>query len=160
MLLKILRKICNREPDVIIGGADNPYLRRWHIIPRNRIFNLYLHYFTRSDDDRALHDHPWSNFSYLLEGTYKEHTIRAGGINYTHQFNSGDFRFRLFGSLAHRIELTDGPVWTLFVTGPVYRKWGFHCPKGWVYYREFVSSDDVIATDRTVDYLGKGCGEK
>ena len=35
------------------------YLSRWHIIPRNRYFNIYLHKFVGSDDDRALHDHPW-----------------------------------------------------------------------------------------------------
>jgi hypothetical protein len=33
---------------------------------------------------------------------------------------------------AHRIELPVGsPTWTLFLTGPVVRKWGFHCINGW-----------------------------
>ena len=46
------------------------------------MFNLYLHEFSRSDDDRALHDHPWLfNLSVLLSGTYVEHTIDAGGIH-------------------------------------------------------------------------------
>ena len=27
---------------------------------RNKIFNIYLHQIIRSDDDRALHDHPYS----------------------------------------------------------------------------------------------------
>src|SRR3546814_8204117 len=42
-----------RKPDITIGGEDNPYLRRWYIIPRNRWFNVYLHEFLRDDDDRA-----------------------------------------------------------------------------------------------------------
>lgn len=47
-----------RPPDVVIGGDASPYMRRWWVIPRNRRFNVYLHHFLRSDDDRALHDHP------------------------------------------------------------------------------------------------------
>jgi hypothetical protein len=48
----------SRPPDFVIGG-DSPYMLRWWIIPRNKFFNIYLHRFLRSDDDRALHDHPW-----------------------------------------------------------------------------------------------------
>lgn len=68
-----------REPDFIIGGAADPYVRRWWLIPRNPVLNVYLHEFLRSDDDLALHDHPWWNASLLLWGTYTEHTIAAGG---------------------------------------------------------------------------------
>lgn len=60
--------------DGIDGGPRRPYLTRWHIIPRNRWFNLYLHKFVHGDDDRALHDHPWVSASLLLEGRYREHT--------------------------------------------------------------------------------------
>ncbi len=65
----------SRPPDFIIGGKNDPYVRRWWIIPRNRFFNIYLHQFLHSDDDRALHDHPWVNFSYLLRGGYLEHSM-------------------------------------------------------------------------------------
>ena len=63
-----------RKPDFIIGPKDAPYLRRWWIIPRNRLFNIYLHQILRSDDDRALHDHPWINCSIILKGRYMEVT--------------------------------------------------------------------------------------
>ena len=68
-------------PDQVIGGRQRPYLLRWFLIPQNRFLNVYLHRFLRSDDDRALHDHPWWNVSLLLEGAYTEHTIRAGGVH-------------------------------------------------------------------------------
>jgi hypothetical protein len=56
-------------------------MRRWWVIPRNKFFNIYLHHFLHSDDDRALHDHPWWNVSILLRsGSYVEHTIAAGGV--------------------------------------------------------------------------------
>src|SRR5580704_9904819 len=70
-----------RPPDFIIGGNEFPYMRRWWVIPRNRIFNIYLHHFLRSDDDRALHDHPSWNVSILLKGEYTEWSIAAGGVH-------------------------------------------------------------------------------
>src|SRR5690606_8416676 len=78
-----LRVVLARQPDFIVG-ADNPegpYLERWYLLPRNRVLNVYLHRFLRDDDDRALHDHPWAWLSLLLQGSYVEHTIDAGGIH-------------------------------------------------------------------------------
>jgi len=146
----ILRWARSRAPDFVIGGAEDPYLLRWWLIPRNRIFNVYVHLFLRSDDDRALHCHPWANCSVLLTGEYTEHTIAAGGVHHAQILKAGDFRIRWSGKHAHRIELHNGPCWTLFITGPVYRMWGFHCPKGWVPWRQFVDERDSGA-------VGKGC---
>ena len=69
-LLAKANNIMRRPPDFIIGEPANPYLIRWWVIPRNRWFNIYLHEIRRSDDDRALHDHPWLNCSILLHGGY------------------------------------------------------------------------------------------
>lgn len=137
-----------RKPDFIIGGKDNPYMLRWWVIPRNRWFNIYLHKFLRSDDDRALHDHPWINVSYLLEGTYVEHSILAGGVQTAVRYKKGDLKFRR-ATTAHRIEI-DQPTWSLFVTGPVVRVWGFHCPKGWRPW-------DVFVDKRDSGSIGRGC---
>ena len=144
----LMRRVAEaREPDFVIG-AD--YLRRWWVIRRNRLANAYLHNIRRSDDDRALHDHPWANCSILLDGSYVEHTIEAGGIHRRVVRAAGDVVFRLPGA-AHRLEIADGPCWTLFLTGPTVRSWGFHCPKGWRHWRDFTSPDG-----RNV---GRGCGE-
>ena len=62
-----------RPPDYLIGADGSVYLERWWLIPCNRIMNIYLHHFLRSDDYRALHDHPWCNLSLLLSGSYIEH---------------------------------------------------------------------------------------
>jgi hypothetical protein len=159
----------SRAPDQIIGGQADPYLLRWYLIPRNPIFNLYLHRFLRSDDDRALHDHPWFNASLLLEGAYTEHTIAAGGIHRRTLRRKGDVIVRSPWH-AHRVELLvrnvvvlrpDGrpttppqphPALTLFITGPRMRGWGFHCPeRGWVHWREFTDPDDSGT-------IGPGCG--
>lgn len=139
-----------RNPDFIIGPKDAPYLRRWWVIPRNRFFNIYLHHILSDDDDSALHDHPWANVSIVLRGFYIEHTADKRPA----RRSAGSVTFRR-AKLAHRLALGDKgrPCWTLFITGPVTREWGFHCPKGWVPWKEFVDNDDAGIT-------GKGCGEE
>jgi hypothetical protein len=143
------RKVAShRQPDFVIGPEDSPYLKRWWLIPRNRFLNIYLHQFLVSDDDRALHDHMYFNVSYLLEGVYVEHTIAQGGVQYQRQYGPGDLRFRLPWT-AHRIEVAH-PCWSLFITGPRVRDWGFHCPKGWRHWKDFVN-------DRDHGKVGRGC---
>jgi len=168
----LLRVAERRPPDVVIGGEADPYMRRWWVIPRNKRFNIYLHHFCRSDDDRALHDHPWWNASLLLKGSYREvvpvDPASPAGETKALLRGEGDFVFRRSGTMSHRIELYpaqrwsrawtpetfgERPVWTLFITGPNVRTWGFHCPKGWVPWREFTNPAD---DGRTV---GRGCGE-
>lgn len=151
----LVRWAQSRKPDFIIGGEDNPYLLRWWFIPRNRFFNIYIHQFQRSDDDRALHCHPWLfNASWLLRGGYIEHTINEGGVAVATPREAGDIKLRV-GRAPHRVELKAGPLgllpcWTLFITGPVVREWGFHCPKGWVPWKDFVDERDKGS-------VGRGC---
>lgn len=138
-----------RAPDFIIGGSDNPYLRRWWLIPRNRFFNIYLHQFLRSDDDRALHDHPWVNCSILLSGEYTEVLPTKGGTTTSRVLTAGSMAFR-WPSQAHRVHLHAGPCWTLFITGPRVRQWGFWCPKGWVHWQDFTAGPRG-------EIVGRGC---
>lgn len=147
-----LQRTAARAPDFIIGKPDDHYLRRWFVIPRNRFFNIYLHQFLRSDDDRALHDHPWWNFSFLLSGRYVEHTIPAGGINRRIEYRAGDLKFRR-ATAAHRVELIDGACWSLFITGPRIRDWGFHCPHGWKPWQEFTKKG-------ASGEIGPGCDDE
>lgn len=145
----LIVRICGRPADVSIGGERDPYLRRWWVIPRNPLFNIYLHQFLRDDDDRALHDHPWFSLSLVLAGRLREHTIDRGGIHRRRELAAGTWRLRS-AWFAHRLELPAGDCWTLFITGPVLRRWGFHCPSvGWRYWREF--------TDPSGMRIGRGC---
>lgn len=149
----LIDRISARPPDLVIGGKERPYLRRWFVVPRNALCNVYLHQFLRSDDDRALHDHPWANCSIVLRGEYTEHTIDAGGIHRHAILRTGALRWRRSGRMAHRIELHAGVCWTLFLTGPRYREWGFHCAeRGWVHWQRFTAASDPGA-------IGKGCDE-
>lgn len=162
LLRKLLRdwhRTNQRRPDVRIPGDHTlpSYMLRWWRIPRNRFLNVYYHHVLRSDDDRALHDHPWFNFSIVLEGGYYEHTVEG-----RQWYPAGSVRFRGSGKFAHRLELEqakpiaqsvavgsgeyidtstfggeypDGrelPVKTIFITGPVVRRWGFLHEERWV----------------------------
>ncbi len=127
-----------KEVDVNIGPG---YLLRWFVIPRNRFFNIYLHCFLRSDEDFALHDHPWYNISIVLLERYFEHTPRGKFLR-----KPGSIVFRK-GTSRHRIELPiiNGGMsycWSLFITGPRYREWGF-----WLEGKNFVSWRDHVAID-------------
>lgn len=144
-------KLASRQPDFYIGGQEHPYCIRWWVIPRNKFFNIYLHRFLRDDDDRALHDHPWDNCSIPLRSGYGE--ITKDGSRRRRSFR---IYFRR-AETAHRVVLLrnkdDGTLmesWSLFITGPVRREWGFHCPKGWRHWKEFVSERDVGTP-------GRGC---
>jgi len=154
----LVLRICykgRRQPDFIIGGADNPYMLRWWILPRNMYFNIYLHKIIRDDTDLALHDHPWWNISVLLRGAYRE--ILPDFCDYNADYGVRSLRspYTLLASLptcakirrpgnvvfrraacAHRLEVVRGPVWSLFITGRVRRRWGFHCPRGWKYWKD------------------------
>lgn len=144
----LIRRAARRVPDFVIGGADDPYLLRWWLLPRNPVFNAYLHCFLRSDDDRALHTHPWLfNLSWLLRGPYREWLAEDRFVDRA----PGVVKFR-WGAAAHRVELTGGPCWTLFLTGPRVRQWGFLCPRGWVHWKKFTAPGDKGA-------VGKGCDQ-
>ena len=134
----------SRGPDFVIGQR---YLERWWIVPRNGWCNVYLHRFNRSDDDRALHDHPWASTSFIINGRYIEHTPEGA----FHR-QAGDVVSRAADAL-HRVELWPGEsATTLFITGPKVRDWGFQCPQGWVPWQVFTDPLDAGQT-------GRGCGE-
>jgi hypothetical protein len=196
------------EPDVtLINPNGTVYLRRWWIIPRNSLCNIYLHQFLHDDEDRALHDHPWASLSIILKGGYIEHMYDSAGEKIQKIRNVGRFIYRK-ATHGHRIELhrdtppfrlavysssleDNGvnidagfgfgarkytsledalseqidelkkqspviPAWTLFITGPWQRTWGFICPQGWKSWREFLG---VPYGQAKGDERGPGCGE-
>jgi hypothetical protein len=131
-----------RPADQIIGDA---YLQRWYLVRKPGIRNLYLHRYMGSDDDRALHDHPWSSWSILLWGHIVEITEKGEKRiwPWIPKYRSATY--------SHRLILKSNRALTLFYTGKKTREWGFHCPKGWVHWRDF--------TDPDGNQVGAGCGE-
>lgn len=136
----LVRKIIDkRKPDFIVPYNKNKiYMERWNIIPRNKIFNIFLHQFTEPDPDYTLHDHPWFCMSLILFSKYQEHTIKYGGVFHYTDHKIGDLIF-MSPWHTHRICMVLGKVCrTLFITGPVIRTWGFHnSVLGWLDYKTY-----------------------
>ncbi|ORA62180.1 hypothetical protein [Mycobacteroides franklinii] len=160
-------KLIRGQHHIAIGGEDDPYMLRWYLIPRNKRLNIYLHQFIRSDDDRALHDHPWWFWSFVLAGHYYEH--REDGKRIKRHWLSMAYRA---AKTRHRVELpkSNDPMslleredccWTIVITGPRTRDWGFWCPAG----RFIMNQHGVTSTldvERFIphsDWGAAGCGE-
>lgn len=162
-----------KKPDLIIG--EPPYLKRWfitkwsddsHWMKRLRLPNIYLHQMLRSDAERELHDHPWSNLSIVLWGGYIEHTFAYTPTEgaplppvIRKRRRPGSIVFRS-AELAHKLELRrrcgaggpgsvndifygeDVPCWTLFFTWRKRREWGFWCEE-----KSIVGTHEVTRTE-------------
>jgi hypothetical protein len=145
-----------RKPDFVIArkGSELPYMIRWFLVPRNKWFNVYLHHVLRDDDD-VLHDHPFASVSLCLHNKLGE-VYHCRGKDVERTVTVGDVVLRR-AVHTHRLHLIDGPAWTIFITGPRVREWGFWCSKnspagGWRHYQEYVSARDH-------GKVGAGCGE-
>lgn len=132
------------------GSDTGPYLVRWSLT--TPFGDIKLHHILRSDEERDLHDHPWSFVSLILWGGYWEHTA---------EFVFGDPRYDYRDSVSglpstrrtwhgpgsilrrpapspHRLELPRGrSAWTLVITGPRTREWGFRTICGWLPWNEY-----------------------
>lgn len=159
-VLEWLERHLPSEPDVYVGGKGSHHMLRWHLIPRNKFIGLYFHKMIASDDTRALHDHPYLfNASWILRGAYTER-----GPNKLVWRKPGSWAFR-WGASPHMLLLDIDPrkdyplkpVWTLFLTGPRVREWGFLCPKGWRSWFEFHGVKPNTEYNDANSWRDKGC---
>lgn len=100
-----------------IGLPECPYIKRWTIqTPKG---SIRLHKWLGPDDDRAYHDHPWNFLTFVLKGGYtdvgpeKSEHLKAFAV----QYRSAEHQH-------HVVPDNDG-AWSLMITGPVVRPWGF-----------------------------------
>ncbi len=133
MIDRLIQKLADHFPKRVIGNERGlclaPLLIRYFIF-RSGPLGIYLHRLCRSDEDRALHDHPWAFVSVILTSGYVEHTRRG-----QRRYRSGAILVRP-AEWQHRLEL-ERPAWTLVFRFRRVREWGFHCPQGWVGWEIF-----------------------
>lgn len=163
------RVIYDRE-----GGT--PYLSRWYLIGKrydpdpkldgqardafhdqrasegtrfiNLPFNLFLHRFHRSDDDGALHNHPWAwSVALILAGGYSEERREADGV-VRREFRPLAINF-IRGSDYHRVDLFEQDAWSLFLVGPKVSSWYFwdRDRKARSNWRDFIAHKRGLADD-------------
>ncbi len=108
--------------DQIIGRRECPYLHR-----RILYFGLWsvrYHIFHRSDEERALHDHPWGFWTFPIND-YDEHYIDADGVEQFRTVKRFRFHRRRHG-FAHRVVMSGENVARTFVfTCRKRSSWGF-----------------------------------
>lgn len=148
--------------------TTRPYMLRWWIWRWRKLTSGYLNNVLRSDDDRALHDHPWINCSLVLLGGYWEHMPDGPvfpGVPYKTKRvwrGPGSFVFRRKATYLHRLELdperAKQETISLFITGPATRRWGFMDPEhGWIDARDW--EDHNRRLGRVAGNVGRGRSE-
>ncbi len=73
MITELLNRLLTHRN--IVNCDRDIYLRRWYLV-RTPWFAIFLHKFERSDEDRALHDHPWPFIVIPIWRGYIEHSSR------------------------------------------------------------------------------------
>lgn len=142
---RLIERVSKRPPDMTIYRRTNEeYIRRWYLVPRNRYVNAYLHQ-ALLDDDEPPHDHPWPNISIILRGGYWETVFNPLQDSGGHWHLPGISFWRGPGSVvfrrattAHRLMVENTTAhhsWSLFITGPMVRDWGFWGKRGWVSHK-------------------------
>lgn len=136
--IKLVNAVTIRKPDEVIENSSGVYLNRWYLVRNPPHCNVYVHQFLGSDDDRALHDHPWDSTSIVLAGRYLEHLKEGKVVR-----EIGDVIMR-DAYTPHRVELLGTECWTLFTTGPKHKEWGFWCKDGWVHHKDFENNGGCL----------------
>lgn len=116
-------------------ASRGPLLTRYYLV-QTALFSIYLHHLHTSDEDRALHDHPWSFVTFLLSGGYFEHvpseqvmgSKRVWRRRFSVLYRPAEWR--------HRLELVK-PTWTLVLHWRRRRKWGFITMNGWQHWKDY-----------------------
>ncbi len=131
------------------------YLIRWYLL-RTSFVAVFVHKFVRSDEDRALHDHPWNFLVIPIWRGYREHSERpktkserAGIIRlpwwsgWVEELNKPvavvrrvwpilGIRYRK-AEYRHRVELIAGKAsWSIFIRFRERRGWGFWPKQGFI----------------------------
>lgn len=100
-----------------LGRPECPYMKRWVI--NFFLFSLRIHHWLSSDDDRNFHDHPWGFITFIIKGGYVDVSPLGEEL-----MTPGKFKFRP-ALHRHTVKVNPGGCWTLMITGPELRKWGF-----------------------------------
>lgn len=140
-----------------LGKPECPYLHRWMLkLPFG--YTLRLHHWFRSDDKRAMHNHPWDFWTLVLKGGYEDWTegricpvCNGVGKRYTRpvdyvdfvvcgacegrgfsidkqRMSPGSFSFRP-ANHKHTVAVDEGGAWTLLLMRKPKQPWGFFVRK-------------------------------
>lgn len=78
-------------------------------------FGIFLHHAHHDEKVDVYHSHPWNGFSFIFGSYLEEHRGKPKRLR--RWFNT------IKATRHHRVELPNGPVWTLFFHGRRYNRW-------------------------------------
>lgn len=128
----------------VIGHPQCPILHRWTLLalgrrPDGRLGRwgkMLLHHFLPNSDDRDVHDHPWPFITIVLKGFYVNIERNAQGKLTAERMKPGTIRYRP-ATHTHCTKAGPNGCWTLVVTGPLVREWGFWLDGKWRHWRDY-----------------------
>lgn len=134
---------------------DPSYMARyWVFNPYDRVTNkpkywfcpwsIRVHHIKRDDYERDMHDHPWNARTIILKGHYFEKRLELATsldllrdekilwddkgepcVETLHWRRPGDTAKLAFQQYHTVVDVSEGGVWTLFISGPWRGVWGF-----------------------------------
>ena len=132
------------------------YMDRWWVFNpydeatgKKRYFqwmpSVRVHHILREDKARHLHDHPWDARTIILKGFYRERKLTDYGEKHGQYYEHTATNYRGVGDTAtilhgsyHAIDaVSQGGVWTLFITYKYRGTWGFLVNGKKVPWREY-----------------------
>lgn len=134
---RVIMCVAATRPCKIVRYNGEDVLRRFHLIelPFDGM-TVVLHQFCRSDPDRGLHDHPWAfGASFILSGGYFERRVAYSNnpigkpkeeVPVIERWYGPGTMNTFVGHDFHRVFVpTDTDCWSLFLSGPRVKTWGF-----------------------------------
>lgn len=113
---KFMMQLTEKLPMKTIQIGNKDYLQRYYngtdVIGRQHIFHRFL----AADSERHHHSHPWSAQSFILCGSYVEHSL-IGCVTMINEYKAGDCN-KITPDAIHRIVSVEPNTWTRLVINP------------------------------------------
>ncbi len=129
------------------GNIERVYVDGALYLTRLHLGRFFLHFFSRGDQDRHPHDHPWDFWTFPLTTYYGEvWSVRGLDdrlIAYLDRPRAKVKRFRLHFRPARHIHRVLHPapgkrIITLVWRRRKSRSWGFYCDGQWVHHSNYI----------------------
>jgi len=139
-MFKLIKEIRSKQGEL--------HFKRWRIWS-TRWFNIYLHYINKADEDKHLHDHPWSFWSIILKGGYVELVGETGKHTPSKRVRRGLFHMAYrTKNVPHMIGIVESPTYSLVITGPGGREWGYTTEDGWKDHKNYRDEKRLLQKEK------------
>jgi hypothetical protein len=101
----------------VLKQGDTPYLYRWTVLFFG--YSMRIHHWVGNDVNPHFHDHSADFISFLVKGSYTNHTPNGSVHKTAPAFTYAKAEWR------HWLEVGPKGAWTITFWGKPYRKWGF-----------------------------------